>query len=631
MALLDKQKKIIDLFYHLSTPPMTEGAGEMGEHMDARLHNLGSTPRRIVFSVFHEKHLKEATELFEILIAAKDFDDFYKLSQQARSFVNVELFAYSLSVAILHRDDCKGIQLPSIQEIFPDRFVPFETIYNAFRVAQGGGGGKDGILVKIAHTGNILDPEYKLAYYREDLGINGHHWHWHLVYPASWRSEVMGKKKDRKGELFFYMHQQMVARYDQERLANGMQRMKPFHNWDEPMEGYAPHLTSLVDGQHYGVRPTGMKMSDVKDVDIQDMMRWRDRFMDAVNLGYVIDRKGQRVDLTTETGIDVLGALVESSYDSINAAYYGSLHNWGHVIMASAHDPDGRYQENPGVMCDTSTALRDPIFYRWHKWMDEMFQTYKSTLPSYSKTQLMFPSVKVNNVTLNASIPNVVGTFWKTAELEMSEGINFGKKGSVKCQYQHIDHEPFSYLIEVDNANFKSKHATVRIFMAAKHDELGNEIPLDDQRRMMIELDKFKAEIPPGKSSIKRASKDSSVIVKKDLSIAQLRAGETGGANKETCSCGWPEHLLVPRGNHRGMVFDLVVILTDWEEDKATDTASKCLCKDAVSYCGSKDEKYPDKKPMGFPFDRKIGFNRLSNFLTPNMKSTEVRILFKEN
>ncbi|KAG1679922.1 Hemocyanin AA6 chain [Nymphon striatum] len=626
MALLEKQKKLIDLFHHLSSTPMSEGSGDRGIDLDPRLQNLGQTPRRIVFSVFHEKQLKEATELYEAFIGARDFDDFYKLAQQARGFVNVELFAYSVSVAILHRDDCKGIQLPRIQEIFPDRFVPFETIYNGFRIVQSGAGkGNEPITIKIAHTGNVLDPEYKLAYYREDLGINGHHWHWHLVYPASWRSEVMGKKKDRKGELFFYMHQQMVARYDQERLAHGMQRMKPFHNWDEPMEGYAPHLTSLVDGQHYGVRPGGLKMSDVKDVDIQDMVRWRDRFMDAVNLGY-------RIDLDPETGIDVLGALVESSYDSINPAYYGSLHNWGHVIMASAHDPDGRYQENPGVMCDTSTALRDPIFYRWHKWMDDMFQNYKFTLPKYTKTQLSFPTVTVKNVTVNASIPNIITTFWKTAELEMSEGINFGKSRSVKCQYQHIDHEPFTYVIDVENSNFSTKQATVRIFMAAKHDELGNDIPLDEQRRLMIELDKFKVDLSPGKNSLKRASSDSSVIVKKELTIAELRAGKgSAKSSNEFCSCGWPEHLLIPRGNHRGMAFDLVVILTDWEEDKASNASSKCLCKDAVSYCGSMDEKYPDKKPMGFPFDRKIGINSLADFLTPNMKSTDIRLLFKDN
>lgn len=123
-----------------------------------------------------------------------------------------------------------------------------------------------------------------------------------------------------------------------------------------------------------------------------------------------------------------------------------------------------------------------------------MFQTYKYTLPSYSKVQLTFPSVSVKNVEVNAGNSNIITTFWKTNYLEMSEGINFGKKVSVKCQYQHIDHEPFSYAIAVENSNFAGKQATVRIFMAAKHDELGNPIPLDEQRRLMIELDKFKVD-----------------------------------------------------------------------------------------------------------------------------------------
>lgn len=48
----------------------------------------------------------------------------------------------------------------------------------------------------------------RLWYFREDLGINLHHWHWHLVYPfeASDRNIVA---KDRRGELFYYMHQQV--------------------------------------------------------------------------------------------------------------------------------------------------------------------------------------------------------------------------------------------------------------------------------------------------------------------------------------------------------------------------------------------------------------------------------------
>ena len=44
-----------------------------------------------------------------------------------------------------------------------------------------------------------------------------------------------GKTKDRQGELFYYMHQQMLARYDTERLAVGLMRVEPYSNWHLPI------------------------------------------------------------------------------------------------------------------------------------------------------------------------------------------------------------------------------------------------------------------------------------------------------------------------------------------------------------------------------------------------------------
>jgi hypothetical protein len=37
-------------------------------------------------------------------------------------------------------------------------------------------------------------------------------------------------------------------------------------------------------------------------------------------------------------------------------------------------------------MGDTSTAMRDPMFYRWHKYIDHMFTQYKNTLGPYQLT-----------------------------------------------------------------------------------------------------------------------------------------------------------------------------------------------------------------------------------------------------
>lgn len=71
--------------------------------------------------------------MFEIFKGAIDFDDFMRLAEQARDIVNEGMFVYSTSVAILHRDDCRGVTVPPIQEIFPDRFIPAETINQAIK------------------------------------------------------------------------------------------------------------------------------------------------------------------------------------------------------------------------------------------------------------------------------------------------------------------------------------------------------------------------------------------------------------------------------------------------------------------------------------------------------------------
>ena len=43
--------------------------------------------------------------------------------------------------------------------------------------------------------------------------------------------------QDRQGELFFYMHQQMLARYDAELLSHELPRVAPFgpDQWDDPI------------------------------------------------------------------------------------------------------------------------------------------------------------------------------------------------------------------------------------------------------------------------------------------------------------------------------------------------------------------------------------------------------------
>lgn len=120
--------------------------------------------------------------------------------------------------------------------------------------------------------------------------------------------------------------------------------MVAFHNFEEKLEGYAPHLTSLVSGLHYASRPQGFSLRDLTDVDVQDMERWRERILEAIDLKHVHDDKGNEKPLDEANGANILGSIIEASSDSPNKGFYGSLHNWGHVMMARMHDPDGRFQ-----------------------------------------------------------------------------------------------------------------------------------------------------------------------------------------------------------------------------------------------------------------------------------------------
>src|SRR5207302_1184748 len=78
----------------------------------------------------------------------------------------------------------------------------------------------------------------------------------------------------------------------------------------------------------------------------------------------------------------LLADSIEANAGSVDPTLYGSLHNMGHVLIADLHDPAGAFPTRPGVMTSTATAVRDPVFFRWHKHVDDVFVVWQSKLPA---------------------------------------------------------------------------------------------------------------------------------------------------------------------------------------------------------------------------------------------------------
>lgn len=75
------------------------------------------------FSLFNRIHKEMAGKLIKIFMDQPDTATLLSCAAYCKDRVNVDLFQYSLSVAVQHREETKNMALPSIVDMFPDKFV----------------------------------------------------------------------------------------------------------------------------------------------------------------------------------------------------------------------------------------------------------------------------------------------------------------------------------------------------------------------------------------------------------------------------------------------------------------------------------------------------------------------------
>uniref|UniRef100_T1J6H5 Tyrosinase copper-binding domain-containing protein n=1 Tax=Strigamia maritima TaxID=126957 RepID=T1J6H5_STRMM len=653
MTTMNPQRVILDLWDHVSEPldrratfqrPF-EGApvldnrdtAEIGGRLQSRLVGIGILPRGRIFSTFNKQHMAEAMLVIRLLqdLVTSDLRDSLLAMGFLRDRINEQMFVYVTSVLTLHQPELRNIRLPPIEEVLPMKFVPGPLITDARNTERRmPADATEPIVLSLDFTGNDRDIEHRLAYWREDIALNTHHWHWHIVYPFTWTPDL-GGTKDRKGELFYYMHQQMIARYDCERMSHNLSRVVVYHNFDDPIdEGYAPHLNNDISGTVYASRPRNMVLQDTPSVPVHRLITWYNRIVNSIHERTYRRSDGQVVPLDETNGISIIGDIVEPAATGPSPTYYGDFHNSGHDLISRIHDPDERFREEMGVMGDSATAMRDPVFYRWHKFIDQIFQEHKNTLDPYTPEQLQWNDVTVQSVSVQGSTssrPNNLQTFWQDRTFELQRGINFNRSIPVRLQTRHLQHEAFTYNIVIQNGSSSAVEGMIRLFMAPSNNEIQQPFTLEDQRHIFIELDKFTATLNPGNNTVTRQSSQSNVTVATQKSFSQLIQESQDGTTEEqisSCSCGLPDHLLIPRGKPEGMEFQLFVMVTNAQQDRVVPSTTT-TCQDAASYCGILNERYPDVRPMGFPFDRRIEAATLDVFRTTNMNMAPVNIRFR--
>ncbi|XP_063676482.1 hemocyanin AA6 chain-like [Bolinopsis microptera] len=577
------------------------------------------------FTVFRESHMKEAYDKANELSGLGVSEMIDVLSDLKNRHPSSTYGDYLSRIALFQHPETNNMTLPPPHQTIPRAFFSKDQLLT--------GPGENippdpqKTLVGRAVT---LDPEHKLNWWREDLGLSEHHAHWHLYY--AWYKPL---KIERQGELFAYMHEQMLARYDFQRLGVGLPPVLPYGpgiHWDDPIpEGFNPKLEGFSFRASYMSIPASVTLGS-QQILASVMETHKERISKAITINYFEDSNGNKVPMT----MTKLGCTVESDAGSANKKLYGNLHNFGHVVIALINDPDERYGIKFGAMMEQITAARDPVFFRWHKFVDSIFEEYRESdhiLP-HTIHDLKMEGIEVDTVSTQCEPDKELDSkdlvdrlYTKMIEKKITVYVDKKEKNPLKSMLQYY---PFNYHFTVRNKREEKASLVFRVFLAPiRYAE-----DLDARRRDFVEMDRFVADIDGGsEQTITRSSEDSSVTLPPTVTVQDIQDGKCGDSPYSPCGCGWPRNLLVPRGTSQGMWADLYVLVTDWKKDAANEDT---YLSASVVFCGKRKSEYPDKKPMGFPFDRKFSKSKFPDLEkmvkdVPNSATKQIKIIFLEN
>jgi tyrosinase len=582
---------------------------------DAAALSLGAEPGPS-FSAFVPAQLARAVELAQRLMRIADEQGaetgLQAALSEARELAQTEpaaLVQYALQLFIVHHAEGSRLSIP-----------PIDPLPEQERRAA------------LSDTEAEGDPERRLDYLREDPLLNEHHRHWHTVYPGS-GSPITGRLQDRQGELFVYMHEQMLARYDAERLALGLEPVKPFADYRQPIQ------------EAYADRPSGQQLVDVDRQDrsftftVSELEQQRDTVATALTGGHF-----KRADL--KASLAALAAVEEPTIESEQPEIWH--HGAGHVLAAWIMHPQSGGQMGP--IGSTRTAIRDPFFWRWHKHIDNLAHELQEQFDEHTFTDappvllrgdddpagpdliLALASQLPDNARADPELARQWGeqTFGgphfdqrpdpanTTAELvtfftESPQDPNAPDSVPIL----HLDHEPFAVFIRIHNDAGERKRIVFRLFLAPEQ--------LAGDRRAWIELDKFDTWLEPHSNTVvHRPSELASVARKPATRPPQFIQPPADSRREQYCRCGWPYHLLLPRGSEDGMAFRLAAIVTDYALDHIKGDPN---CG-SLSFCGSVDAAFPDQREMGYPFNRPFRTRTITETLAgqPNMAARSLTI-----
>ncbi|XP_059045621.1 sex-specific storage-protein 1-like [Achroia grisella] len=661
-----KERCILKLLNHILQPTMYEDVREIArewvieDNMDkylkvevvrqfANVYKLGMLPRGEVFVHLDPKQSEEAILVSKLLYFAKDFDVLLKTACWLRERINGGMFVYALTAAVFHRPDCNGINIPAPYEIHPYFFVDSNILHKAFMMKMTKGA-VDPVIknyygISINNNNLVIDwrkglrhtmSEFdRTSYFTEDIDLNTYLYYLHMSYPYWMTEDIYNVNKERRGEVMWYTYQQLLGRLRLERLSHMMCDIQPLNLDGTLEEGYWPKIL-LPTGDEMPVRHNNLEIVNENNIKYKLLIEDNERIIrDGIKKGYIVTHDGTSISLKKPDDIENLSRLVLGGYFSKEEqnGRWSKLRTLPEILLSYGTYNMGKNTYVPTAVDMYTTALRDPGTWRSLKLISEYFTLFKEMLPRYTREEIDFPGVKIEQVSTDKLVTMMDDydvDITNALYLDQTEMKNQRPDMVYVARMRRLNHQRFKINVEV--VSDKAVDSVVRIFLGPKMDCMGRYISLNDKRNSMVEIDSFLHKLETGKNTIVRDSQDLNNVIQERPWTRHIweRAMDTSGGARTLdgwwykSRIGYPNRLLLPLGSLGGITYQIFVIVTPVRTGLTLPALDMNIAKERRSCRWS---VCMDTMPLGFPFDRPIDE---VNFYTSNMKFQDVVVYLKE-
>lgn len=269
--------------------------------------------------------------------------------------------------------------------------------------------------------------EDRMNYFTQDIGLNNYYYFsrfgnsrliddkqmynnfndkamFHYDHGLTVNSGELKDKINRRGGRYLYQMQQLLARYNLERLSNGLDNVKQI-NLDGKIDNGVFTNLKLTNGLQMHNRMNNYLVNNDHTRKLVDLVKdFENRYRQAIDQGFVETLNGRKITLNNRHGYNMLGNLLQGNTNNINTQYYRTLEYFYRLILGGNYidnmdRADKRFTTT--VMGHHETTLRDPVFWQIMKRITNIGDIYNDKLVGYTKKDTDFKGVKINDVTVD--------------------------------------------------------------------------------------------------------------------------------------------------------------------------------------------------------------------------------------